>query len=227
MGRRRRPRPASERAQRQAKRIGTEVAIARSAAALSCRDVDRLAGVAQSTVRRIERGDRGVQLDTLVAVGSVLGLDVVVRAYPGVGLRLRDSGQLHVASSLGAMAHDRWRTRFEVPAGEHGEAADMVLYGPDEVLHIEIERALVDLQAQLRSATTKRGFLSANDSRPVRLVIVVEDTRRNRVVSAEHASVIRAALPGTTWQVRTAIVRGEPLGRDGLFWVRPARLTVR
>jgi hypothetical protein len=183
--------------------------------------------VAQSTVRRIERGDPGVQLDTLVAVGSVLGLDVVVRAYPGGRLQLRDSGQLRIASSLGAIAHARWRPRFEVPAGEHGQAADVVLYGPDEVLHLEIERALVDFQAQLRAATTKRAYLAANDSRPVRLVIVVEDARRNRLVTAEHNSVIRAALPGTTWQVRTAIVRGEPLGRDGLFWVRPARLPAR
>ena len=72
-------------------------------------------------------------------------------------MRLRDSGQLALAQTIAAAAHPSWRARLEVPvAPGDPRAADLVLTGPTEIIHIEIERALVDFQAQLRSAQLKR-----------------------------------------------------------------------
>lgn len=226
MGRRRRPRPGRDRAAWQAANIGREIRLARVTLALSRRELDRRAGVALSTVSRIERGDPGVQLDTLIAVGAAIGLDVVVKAYPGATPELRDTGQLRIAELLCGEAHAGWRPHLELPAGEHGRAADLVFMRPDEILHIEIERSATDYQAQYRAAAAKREWLAARHARPVRLVLVVEDTRRNRAAVRAHQEVIRKALPAGSRDVLAALRKGEPLGRDGLLWTRrpsPAR----
>ena len=221
MVRRRRRAPARDRASHQARRVGAEVKLARSALSLSCRQVGRLAGVATSTVLRIERGDPGVQLDTLAAVCAAVGLDLVASAYPGATPRLRDSGQLQVAEDLRTQAHATWRPMLEVPAGEHGKSADLVLIGPDEILHVEIERNIVDFQAQYRAAAAKREYLAARDARPVRLVMVISDARLNRSAVAPHEELIRVALPAGTRGVLSSLRTGKPLGRDGLLWYRP------
>jgi hypothetical protein len=57
----------------------------------------------------------------------------------------------------------------------------------------------------------------------VRLVLVIEDTRRNRELVAPHAELIRTALPATPGEILRSIRQGTPLGRDGLLWVRPWR----
>ena len=51
--------------------------------------------------------------------------------------------------------------------------------------------------------------------------MVVEDTERNRAVAREHAAVIGAMLPAGSREVMRALRTGEPLGRDGILWVRP------
>jgi hypothetical protein len=178
-------------------------------------------------VERIERGDPGVQLDTLTAVCAALGLDVVVSAYPGATPRLRDAGQLTAAQHLCTVAHSSWRAGLEVPAGDHGRAADLVLTGADEIVHVEIERSIVDFQAQYRAAALKREFLAARDSRPVRLVMVVEDTRRNRAALAPHWGLIQTVLPAGSRRVLASLRSGRPLGQDGLLWYRPVRTVDR
>lgn len=207
----------------QATHIGSEVRLARTSLAISRRELDRRAGVALSTVSRIERGDPGVQLDTIMAVGAAVGLDVVLKAYPGATPGLRDTGQLHIAELLCNKAHARWRPHLELPAGEHGRAADLVFMGPDEILHVEIERAATDYQAQFRAAAAKREWLAARHARPVRLVLVIEDTRRNRVAIGAHHEVIRGALPAGSRDVLAALRGGGPLGCDGLLWIRRPR----
>lgn len=221
MVRRRRRASVRDRAAHQGRRVAAEVRLARAALRMSRRQVAHLAGVATSTVIRIERGDPGVQLDTLTAVCRAVGLDVVVSVYPGPTPGLRDSGQLRVADGLRRQAHSAWRPRLEVPAGEHGRSADLVLAGPEEMLHVEIERSIVDFQAQYRAGAAKREFLAARDTRPVRLVIVVEDSRRNRSAVAPHVDLIRVALPAGSRSVLSSLRSGKPLGRDGLLWYRP------
>lgn len=189
--------------------------------------VGRRAGVAPSSVERIEYGERGVQIDTLCAVGEVVGLDIVLRAYPGRPPSLRDSGQLELAEQLRACAHPALRCQLEARAGDHGEAADQLFLGPDELVHVEIERMAADFQAQYRAADRKREWLAARHARPVRLVVAVEDTARNRRVVREHAALIRTALPASSREIRRALRTGTPLGRDGLLWLRRKPATAR
>lgn len=178
------------------------------------------ANVVPDTVRRIEAGDPGVQLDTLCAVGTAVSVDVVVRGYRGRSPTLRDTGQLRLAEMLCAIASDAWHPQLELRAGEHGEAADIGFFGSVEILDAEIERLLLDFQAQYRRNKLKCDWLAGQHQRPVRLVLVVEDTARNRAVVAHHNDFIRAVLPAGSREVLHALRAGEPLGKDGLLWIR-------
>ena len=211
---------ATMRARRQAESIGTEILAARATQGLSRLQASRSAGVSPDTMRRIELGDPGVQLDTLCAVGSAVGIDVVVRGYPGRPLTLRDSGQLEMAQLLSSIAHSSWRPELEVPAGVHGEAADLGFFGPHEIIDCEIDRLILDMQAQHRRNAAKRDYLDGHHQRPVRLVMVVEDTARNRAVLAPHLGFIRDVLPAGSREILSAIRSGQALGRDGLLWLR-------
>lgn len=156
---------------------------------------------------------------------EAVGLDFVAQVYPGREPRLRDTGQLELANVISAMASGAATVSLEVPAGDHGEAVDMVLWRPGEILALEFERLMLDAQAQLRRVILKRDWLAARHQRPVRLVVVVEDTRRNRAAMGPHLSVIRTTFPAGSREVYGAVRSGHVLGRDGLAWLRrPRRL---
>lgn len=215
-----RPTQAKRQSQRQVGRIADEFRVAHATTGLSIPEIARRAGVAPSTVRRVEAGAIGISVVTLASVLAAVGLDLVLQAYPAAGYQLRDARHAEIAELLMSLLSPRLRSNAEVSAGEHGESADLVLVGADEVMHLEIERRLIDLQAQLRSALRKREFLASRYRRPMRLVLVIEDTVQNRQRLAAHASFIRSQLPGDSREVLRSIRSGEPLGRDGLLWIR-------
>ena len=165
---RRHRRLGSRRARHQADRIGTEIALARATLCFSLRDVAGRAGVSPESVRRVEQGDPSVQLDTICAVAEAVGIDVVVTGYPSAGISLRDARQLTVARLICSMAHPGWQPQLEVPAGDHGEAIDLVLFGPQEIVAAEIDRRLLDFQETYRRTVRKRDHLAARHQRPVR-----------------------------------------------------------
>lgn len=183
----------------------------------------RRAGLARSTWDRIEAGDPAVTLAAITAATDAVGLDLVLQAYPGREPSLRDSGQLAMVQAIAEVAASTWRVTVEEPAGEHGRAIDMVLWRSDEIIAVEIERRLVDWQAQLRRWTTKRDWLAAQHSRPVRLVVVVAETRGNRAAVSPFAGVMDRTFRAGSRSVLHAIKRGSPLGADGLCWMRQPR----
>jgi DNA-binding XRE family transcriptional regulator len=199
--------------------IGREVTLARARLGLTITTAARLASVAPETQRRIEAGDPTAGFTTACKVAGAVGLRVWSKAFPAATPSLRDTGQLLVAEHLTRMAHPALH-----PSVEHrlrsGRAIDVALFGPEEIIATEIERLLADWQAQFRSADAKRAELADAHQRPVRLVIAVEDTRRNRAVLVEHATLIRRMLPAGTREILAALRAGAPLGRDGLLWVR-------
>ena len=129
-----------------------------------------------------------------------------------------------MAEWLIAQAEASWQPALELPVGDpFGRAADLVFFGPAEIAHLELETGPADWQRTLRAATVKRDSLQAQHERPVRLVIALNDTRRNRRLVEPHADLIRAVLPAGSNRILDALRRGEPMGRDGLLWVRPWR----
>lgn len=211
-------------AERQARRIGQEVALARANLGLSASAIARLAGVAVSTERRVELGEPTVTVLTAARVLHAAGLELAARAYPARQPSLRDSGQLRLAERLRQMAAPAWRVAIEVPI-EGGRSADVLLFGTDEIIHVEIERRLADFQAQFRAAAAKRDVLQAAHRRAVRLVLLMEDTAANRRGLAEHAAVIGHALPADSRAVLKGVRTGSPLGTDGVLWMRRTSAT--
>lgn len=187
---------------------------------MTCAAAAKRAGLARSTWERIERGSPSLTLATLVAAADAVGLDLVCQTYPGREPGLRDSGQLAVAQQLARVAAPSWRVTLEERTGDHGEAIDLVFWGPSEVLAVEIERLLLDWQAQSRRWRAKRDWLAERHARPVRLVIVVADTRRNRAALHAFGPMVQQVLPAGTRAVMTAIRSGSPLGSDALCWLR-------
>lgn len=210
------------RAREQSSTSGADVRLARISLAMSASQVGRRAGVSSSTVARVEQGDPNVTITTICAVAEAVGLDLVLRTYPGRTPSLRDTGQLVLAEQLRSQAHTSWQPAIELLIGQHRQAVDLVLFGPTEIWATEIERLLGDFQGQHRRADAKREALAAQHRRPVRLVMAVEDTRRNRAALDPHIAFIRASLPAGSREILGALRSGRPLGRDGLLWLRRA-----
>jgi transcriptional regulator with XRE-family HTH domain len=222
-----RPRRASTgrcRASYLAALFGRELRIARMSAGLTQTSLARLAGVSQQLASWAELGKGDIPLEARCRLAAACGHELGWRLYPVATVRLRDSGQLAMAQAIVSAAHPTWRPRLEVPvsAGDL-RAADLVLAGPTEIIHIEIERALVDFQAQLRSAQLKREHLAAQDHRPIRLVIAVPDASTSRARLGPFTQLIAQTMPAASRTIWRAIRGGEPLTSDGILFVRGAR----
>jgi DNA-binding XRE family transcriptional regulator len=197
--------------------------VARAATGLTQTGVATSAGISQSFVSLIERGLRVPDIQTACTLAAAVGHEASLRLFPLDGVSLRDSGQLSMAAIIIDHANAVWHPGLEVPiapGSRDRRAADLVLTGPREVLHIEIERHLVDLQAQLRAAQLKRAALAQRLEMSVRLVVALPGTRRARETVAAVGSVLRAALPASSASVWHAIRTGQELGSDGLLFVR-------
>jgi transcriptional regulator with XRE-family HTH domain len=180
-----------------------------------------LAGASQTEVSKAERGATDISLQARCRLAAACGHELGWRLYPVATVRLRDSGQMALAQTIVGAAHLSWRPRLEVPvAPGDPRAADLVLTGPIEIIHIEIERALVDFQAQLRSAQLKREVMASQDQRPMRLVIAVPDTKATRERLAPFTQIIGQTMPATSRAIWRAIRGGEQLGADGILFVR-------
>jgi transcriptional regulator with XRE-family HTH domain len=205
-----------------AHRFGSELRLARTAAGLSQEQLARLAGVSQSVVSRAERAARRIDWSTACALASATGHELGLRLYPADGVSLRDRGQAQAVQRIVEQAHASWHPSIEQPIGTRDRrAADLVLRGREETIHIEVERALVDLQAQLRAAQLKRSALVEHFGQAVRLVIAVPGTRRTRRIVSQMP-LFRSALPARSSAIWASIRSGSPLGADGILFLSPA-----
>jgi hypothetical protein len=199
--------------------FGREVMLARVNHALSVRAAAELAGVAPGTQRSVEAGDPAVRIDTVCRVGSAMGLRIWGRAFPATAPTLRDTGQLWLADWLRRQAHPSLSVAIEL-ALDNLRSADAVFFGATEITHVEIERLIADFQAQYRVAVAKRDDLAKLHQRPIRLVLAIEDTRRNREALRPHAALIATMPPAGSREILRTLRTGEPLGRDGILWIR-------
>jgi transcriptional regulator with XRE-family HTH domain len=203
-------------------RFARELLAARAVSGLTQTKLALRAGVTQALISQIENGRTVPSLQVMRRIAAAAGHDLVLRLYPADGVRLRDSGQLRVADAIRAAASSVWRVQLEVPVGAAPDrrAVDMLLEGPPGWIVVEVERALLDLQAQLRAAQLKRLAMAERTGRPVHLVIAVPDTRRNRATVLSHQSLLVAALPVPSKTIWGCLRSGLEVTGDGLLWVR-------
>ena len=217
-------RRADERAEWLSRRIGQEIHSARKACGWSQRELAARAGVDQSAVSRVERGWTRVSVALLSRLTVELALDFSARVYPADDLVLRDERQLRqvglIVARKGAAWHASLEARVGVDSRDH-RAIDIVLATALEVWAVEVERDLSNFQEQLRGDLLKRDLLAQRESRPVRFILALPDTRRLRAIVRTHLPPIRETLPASSRQIWACLRTGTPLGADGLLWLPP------
>ncbi len=199
-------------------RIAQELRLARMTGGLTQAEVGRRAGLTQEYVSAVERATVSGSLDALCRVAAACGHDLTVRLYPADGVSLRDAGQVRIADAIVREADASWRARLEVAVGD-GRAHDLVLDRADEVVAVEIERRIVDLQAQLRAAERKRASLAEIEARPVRLVIALPATDTTHRLIADNRGLLTRSFPTPARRIWRAIRTGRPIGGDGILFV--------
>lgn len=186
----------------------------RIGAGLSQAEVARAVGCSHSRIGRLERGQvRVADLDLLSAYCGVVGLDLVIRAYPG-GDPIRDAGQIALLERLRSRLAPGLRWRTEVPLARDGDlrAWDAVVSGSGWRCRIEAETRLADVQA-----TTRRIALKARDDPAGHVVLVVAETRRNRSALAVSREGLRDLFPIDARELLTALRAGRDPGGNGIL----------
>ena len=155
--------------------IGDAIRLARRSAGLSQATVARQARVAKSTVSRAENAE-GIGLNDLALIGTLVGVDLVLRVYPG-GTPIRDVAHARLLARLQRQLPSSFRWRTEVPLLIPGDqrAVDAMIVDPPLAVGFELESRLLDAQALVR-----RMALKQRDAGLVRLILVVADTEANR-----------------------------------------------
>jgi transcriptional regulator with XRE-family HTH domain len=201
--------------------LGTEIHEARLAAGLTQQDAGRAVGISASVVSRVEAARQAnLSIDLAASLLAVVGLELSARAFPA-GPPLRDAAHLALLDEFRRGLGPGWRWRAEVAIDRPGDprAWDAVIDRPKDVpgtaVAIEAETRLRDIQALLRRLDGKR-----RDSLVDRVILVLADTRGNRVAVRAAASELRLAFPGNRLATLRALTSGEIPGADALLLVR-------
>jgi len=195
--------------------LGGGIRQARRAAGLTQTVVARRGKLSQATVSRIERGATAASVDDLAALASVVGLDLVVKLYPG-GSPVRDAAHVRIMSRLKALLPAAMRLAAEVPIPIPGDqrAVDAMVVDPPLRVGFELESRLLDAQGLARRVALKQ-----RDARLARMVLVVPDTPANRAAAASGQATLDAGFPVGHRATLAALRAGELPKRNGIRWV--------
>jgi transcriptional regulator with XRE-family HTH domain len=200
------------------RRLGREHRDARVAAGLSLRECADAAGTSHSKLWRFERGQVEVaNIGDLGAWCSVVGLDLAMRAYPA-GDPLRDVASQRLLGRLRSELHPtlRWRTEVALPLEGDLRAWDAEIRGASPRpwrCRVEAETRIADAQALER-----RLALKLRDDPGGHLVLLVADTRTNRMVVAALRAGLKDLFPASAREVLHALRQGsEPPGSGIVF----------
>jgi transcriptional regulator with XRE-family HTH domain len=172
--------------------IGSELRLARLDRGLSIDAVAAALGISNAQVSRIERAlAPNVPLGVLVAFASVVGLDLVVRSYPGPR-GLRDAAQVPLLDAFRSRLHAslRWAVEVPMPIAGDQRAWDGLVSGTGWRYGVEVESLPRDAQALVRRLNLKQ-----RDGQVDGVLLVLPDTRRVRSFRQEAAAELGPAFP--------------------------------
>lgn len=173
-------------------RVTTEARSSRLGAGLTQIDVATALGMSRAQYSRIERGHSpDLSIDLAARLFAVLGMDLVVRAYPA-GDPLRDAAHAALLERLHERCHRSFRWRTEVPFPDRGDrrAWDATAMSPAVRIGIEAETRIRDGQALERKLALKE-----RDGGMDRMILLVGDTRANRDALRAYGGPIVARFP--------------------------------
>ena len=193
---------------------GTELRNARVGLGLSLEEVGRAVHLSYSQVGRIERAEHpSVSVLQLAQIGSMVGLDLNVRFYPG-GSPLRDAAHLALITQFRVRLLSTLTIRTEVALPGPGEQRgwDGMIFGAGEPAGVECETRLVDVQA-----IERRVALKARDGGLSRVLLIVADTRNNRHAIREAAASLESSFPVPGKVALRALQAGRDPGGSALI----------
>jgi hypothetical protein len=195
-------------------RVLTELARAQRSAGLSDEDVGRACRMSRWMVARIVDGRRRASILELAAIGAAVGLDIRLHAYPA-GDAIRDAGQQRLLERFRTRLDPGLLVRTEVPLPIEGDrrAWDALIRGVDWRRPVEAETVLDDLQALER-----RLALKVRDGRVDGVILVIADTRRNRLALASAPGSF-VAFDRNARRVLSALANGLDPGGSSMVLV--------
>ncbi len=177
--------------------------------------VGELLGVSHTQVGRVEHGRaEHVALIDLMRHGAVVGLDLSLRAFPG-GPPIRDAGHLALLERFRACLHPslRWRTEVPIPIVGDQRAWDGWIIGAGDIIGVEAEMRLVDAQA-----VERRIGLKQRDSNVARVVLLLNDSERNRLAVRANYEQLMARFPVPGRELLAALRAGRDPGGSGIVF---------
>jgi transcriptional regulator with XRE-family HTH domain len=171
---------------------GREIRLARIGAGLSMRDVGAAAGVSRTKVWRIERSHAPeVSLPAVSRVAAAVGLEASLRLFPA-GDPIRDAAHVVLLGRLRARINGdlRWRTEVPLPTAGDLRAWDATIAGLGFVIGVEAETRIRDIQAVARRVNLKQ-----KDGELDHVILLVADTKANRLALRLGAADLRNAFP--------------------------------
>ena len=173
-------------------------------------------------VMRVERGlVPNVSVRLLARIGSVVGLDVRIRAYVGPD-PIRDGPQARLLKRLLGRLHPGLNVRSEVPLPIQGDqrAWDASIGGfqsetsEDPFLAVDAETVLHDIQALLR-----RLALKMRDGGVESVLLVVADTRSNRAAVEGARDILATTFAVSSRRALAALAEGRHPGGSALIFL--------
>src|SRR5215207_1996834 len=191
-----------------------ELRRARTNGGLIQRDVAQAAGVSHATVSRIERAaSPEASLIVLARLASVVGLKPSLRFYPD-GDPIRDVAHVRLLERLHGRLHPDLRWRTEVPLLIPGDlrAWDATIVGAGFGVGVEAETRLRDLQAAARRTNLKQ-----RDGELDHVILLVADTRANRLALRLGAADLGTAFPVAQRDCLRALREGRDPGGSAII----------
>jgi transcriptional regulator with XRE-family HTH domain len=215
------------------RQIGAEIRRLRLDCNLSQRALATAADIDQGYLSQIEAGIREPSLAVLLAIGDVLGADLVVRLYPTTGPRVHDRTQAPMIDALIGVLHHRWKPLVEVPVRRPSRGfIDLVIADPAAgiVVAVEVQSQIRRVEQQLRWSADKSESLPSASAWPtfqpanggpaaVSQLLVLRSTRATRHVARSYESLLGAAYPARMTDVRRSLIDGGPWPGSGVLWV--------
>lgn len=193
--------------------LGEEIRRARVQSGLSQRTAASGAGISAAQFGRIERAEiRRPTVEQLSRACAAVGLRIVVKAYPD-GDPIRDAPHRRLLDRLRRRlpVGTAWRTEVPLPIPGDRRAWDAVARRVDQIAACEAETALRDVQALERRIALKQ-----RDGGIAVVILLVSDTRANRLALETSREALRTRFPLSGRQVLASLAAGRLPDRSGI-----------
>jgi hypothetical protein len=170
--------------------------------------------MSRAQVSRVERADAPrVSVLELARLLAVVGLELSGRAYPA-GPPIRDAAHRALLDRFRERVSPAVAWQFEVPLGLLGDQRswDAVMLVGAARVSVEAETRPRDVQAMQRRLAAKR----RDDPSISGVVLLLADTRHNRLLLKEHGDALRADLSEPGAELLRALADGRKPGGSGV-----------